>query len=201
MQKPALTFGSLVLTAVLTLAVSSPKSTYCILSAPADWIEARKDAAREEARIISMKELQSRVDEGDVDAMYTFGTVTRGWPQELLDQFGISVESGEALIRAAAERGHIGARVSVWTMDGGGSEELVAIAETALDETNDLRILGGLSGFLRWNAIQECNASARDMAGKVHEASLPHFDKETAAGARFSFAGFESSFSDACPGV
>lgn len=201
MQKPALTITSVVLTAILTLAVSSPKSTYCVLSAPADWIEARKDAAREEARITSLKALQLRVDEGDVDAMYTFGTVTRGWPQELLDQFGVSAESGEALIRAAAERGHVSARVSVWIMDGGDSEELVAIAETALDETNDLRILGGLSGLLRWNAIQECSASARDMEGRVHEASLPQFGNETAAGARISYAEFEASFSEACPGV
>ena len=198
MKRPLATFGSLALIAVLTVAAFTPEATYRVLSTPDRWIDAKKTADRKAVVRARWSETRGLAGEGDADAMYRLGLQMRQWSNEEWTGIRSDSAAGEALIRSAANANNVNAMLTVWTMDSLGVDDLVRISDVALEQKTHAYELGGISGFLRWKAIEGCHVGARDAAGRVHEAASAGFDGATRAGEGSRYAEFRASFDKAC---
>ena len=198
MKRPLATLGSLALTAILTVAAFSPETTYQVLSTPDRWVDAKKTAERKAEVKARWTETRQRASEGDTEAMYRLGLQMRRWSDEEWTGIRTDSSAGEALIRSAAKAYNVNAMLTVWTMDSLGVDELVRISDVALEHETHAYKLGGVSGFLRWMAIEECHVGARDAAGRVHDAASAGFDETTRAGEEIRYTEFQASFDEAC---
>jgi hypothetical protein len=198
MNKTWLTAGMSAAAAILALAASAPERTHDVLSAPARWADSQEQEQARQASRAYWDHIRLRADEGDPDAMYQLGTsMTIATNAE---RSGVEKDAaeGERWIRTAAAEGHLGARLTVWTMDGSRADELVDIAELALQRETDARLLYGLPELLRWIAVRDCHAGARDAAGRVNEVVTLSMDVPDLAGAAVVHQAFERSFDETC---
>lgn len=184
--------------ALLSVAATNPKSTYSVLTTPSQLIQKQKLDDRRNDSLLRWKDIQSSARRGDAQALYRLGLKMRGsWTNE--EWTGVVQDSirGEELIRAAAEKQHLDAMLSVWSMDGQDSDELIRIVSLALETSNEHRIPYALSGWLHWLSIERCHQGMRDVSRKITERKV---SSGIISSARFDQAAFEEKFEASCSG-
>jgi len=143
---------------VLFVAVCLPGSTFWVLSAPAKIKQKQEQSERRNRSLNEWQEIKDRAKSGDADAMYRLGTKMRfAWTNE--EMTGVRRDSigGVALIRKSAEKGNLGAQLTVWNMNGQELDELLEITDRVIAEKTEFNRMTGLLGWLQWNGLQSCD--------------------------------------------
>lgn len=198
MKNSLLLVGSVGLIVVLAVAAFSPATTYEVLSTPKRWQAEKERAERKEQMRAYWSEIKARVDEGDASAMYELGRQMKGWSNEEWTGVRSDSAAGAALVRAAADKGHIDALLTVWSAEKHSRAELLAIASKALDKGDDGGLtLAGVSFVMQQYALDECDRGIRDAAEDVH-AALVRQGSEMLAGFEAQFAAFREVYATEC---
>lgn len=162
--------GAAALATLLAVAALSPDATREILRVPKGWIEARRTAALQTQTRAEWADIDRRARSGDPDAMHRLGTKMLFWSNEEWTGVPTDFAAGLKLIRSAADAGHVDAELVIWQIDGKDPDQLKRIANKALERVVAHRHQDRLSDWLRWTALQECDASVRRAAARVNAA-------------------------------
>lgn len=163
---------------ILSLAAFSPKQTFEFISAPVRWADDATAQSATDDSLAYWADTKTRADLGDPEAMYRLGTKLKAWTNENVTGLQADPVESERLIRAAAGRGHLDARLSVWLLDGMDPAELVNISDQALAEEKNVLHLASLSEWLRWVALQDCNEQVNESVEQVFDVvrHFPHVE-------------------------
>lgn len=176
MKRIGQTLAMLGTAAMLSIAVANPGRTYDILTTPTQWAESKaRNDARTETRAY-WDGVRTRADEGDTDAMYRLALEMKF--ARHADWTGVSknLRESERLMRAAADRGDLNAKLTVWSMDGSTADGIREIVDHAFRFEKNAFVLYRLSELVEMAALDDCDSGLRDAAGRISDAVSPFED-------------------------
>jgi len=166
---------ALAMTGLLGVAAFNPSETYRLVTnktvhEAVDHFEAAKDK-----QVKYWAEVATKADSGDPESLFLMANrALHRWQAHGDALIPPDSVEAERLFREAAARGHVKSVVAVWKIEGSDPNQLIEIANSALENEAPIDALGEVSFHLIYQGIESCQADLLEMAERVHSAVQSH---------------------------